>query len=146
MWPKKPEQPEGYAPKDPPAPDEAADFRRSPTAMGTEDPTARRLGEPRPDEPPAAADPNNPNRVIDAVKAVPIADKDDKKLARLAGTDSDGHPKKTAEALVARYAESHGRWQTVTARTHTGAGNARAFVWCDCAICQDARAHLKMED
>lgn len=80
--------------------------------------------------------------------ALPRGSVDERFAVALGGTG--------ATALLARYLEQHGRWETHTARIKTSAdgvadGGAitvetRVLVWCACPICADARAYLKLEE
>src|SRR4249920_2113961 len=119
------------APPDPPAPDAAGAHTRTPQALGTEDPGERRLGEPKPGEPSAAEDPNNPiNQNADpAVRKVrDLEGKLAEKHARLVEKNDKGEYKTGLATLVARYLESHGRYETVTHRDHAGARLSTTLV------------------
>lgn len=135
-------------PPDPPPPDAAGAHTRTPQALGTEDRGQRRLGEPRPDEPPAAEDPNNPvNQNADpAVRRVrDLEGKLAERMTKLVERNDEGEYKTGLDTLVARYLENHGRWQSVTHRTSAGAIVADTLIGCACPICDDARAALKLD-
>lgn len=133
---------------DPPPPDAAGAHTRTPQALGTDDPGQRRLGEPKPGEPSAAEDPNNPiNQNADpAVRRVrDLEGKLAERMTRLVEKNDKGAYKTGLDTLVARYLENHGRWQSVTHRTSEGAIVADTLVGCACPICDDARAALKLD-
>lgn len=133
---------------DPPAPDAAGAHTRTPQALGTEDPGQRRLGEPKPNEPSAAEDPNNPinqNADPEVAKARRIEGRLAERFNRFVERDKKGEYKPGLETIVARYLENHGRWQTETHRDHAGARQQDVLVGCACPICADARAALKLE-
>lgn len=135
-------------PPDPPPPDAASPRTRSPQATGTEDPGQRRLGEPRPNEPPAAHDPLNPinqNADPEVRKVRDLEGKLSDKFSTLVEKNDKGEYKGGLQTLVARYLESHGRWETVTHRDHQGARLSNTLVGCACPICDDARAALKLD-
>lgn len=48
--------------------------------------------------------------------------------------------------LVARYLEQHGQWETSVHNTHLGLRQVRVLRYCECPICTDARAALKLTD
>lgn len=135
-------------PPDPPPPDAAGAHTRTPQALGTEDPGQRRLGEPKPGEPSAAEDPNNPinqNADPEVRKVRRLEGVLSERLGNLLERDEKGHYKSGMNTLVARYLESHGTWEHVTHRDVGGARVADVHVGCACAICDDARAALKLD-
>lgn len=143
-----PDTPLHAVPPDPPPPDAAAPRTRTPQALGTDDPGQRRLGEPKPGEPSAAEDPNNPvnqNADPEVRRVRDLEGKLAEKMARLVEKNDRGAYKTGLDTLVARYLENHGRWRSVTHRTSEGAIVADTLVGCECAICDDARAALKLD-
>lgn len=136
-------------PPDPPPPDAAGPATRTPQALGKEDPGQRRLGEPKPGEPSAALDPNNPiNQNADpAVRKVrEMEEKLGEKHAALVETNDKGEYKSGLQTLVARYLESHGRHAAATPhRDANGNVLSAELVGDACAICADARAALHLD-